>query len=142
MKTMRAYLLASAVGFGFACRAVAGSIAAAPAGEPIMPGEWHLSLTKALAVAQETDIPVLGFWSSTGCSRCSEWSAFAGVLLPGWLGAECQTGCADNEGELLPKPFGMGAYWFLDKVPVERTGGHALILFSAGHPLVIEKAEE
>ncbi|HNX34414.1 MAG TPA: thioredoxin family protein [Kiritimatiellia bacterium] len=70
------------------------------------------------------------------------WSSFAGVLLPGWVGAECQTGCADNEGELPLKPFGMGSYWYRDKVPVEGVGFNTLMSFSAGYPLIIEKAAE
>ncbi len=70
------------------------------------------------------------------------WSSFAGVLLPGWVGAECQTGCADNEGELPLKPFGMGSYWYRDKVPVEGFGVSTLMSFYAGYPLIIEKAVE
>jgi hypothetical protein len=62
--------------------------------------------------------------------------------LPGWVGAECQTGCADNEGELPPKPFGMGSYWYRDKVQVEGFGFNTLMSFSAGYPLVIEKVAE
>jgi len=50
----------------------AGTIAATPADQAIVPGQWHLSLTKALVMAQETGIPVLGFWSNTDCSRCDE----------------------------------------------------------------------
>lgn len=69
-------------------------------------------------------------------------SSFAGVLLPGWVGAECQTGCADNEGELPPKPFGLGSYWYRDKVRVERDGSDRLISFSAGYPLIIEKIND
>ena len=72
MKTKQVTLLGLAVSLFFAVSARAGTIAATPADQPIMPGEWHLSLAKALAVAQETGIPVLGFWSNTGCSRCSE----------------------------------------------------------------------
>jgi hypothetical protein len=70
------------------------------------------------------------------------WASYAGVLLPGWLGAECQTGCTDNEGELPPKPFGMGSYWYRDKVPVEGFGFNTLMSFSAGYPLIIEKVAE
>jgi hypothetical protein len=70
------------------------------------------------------------------------WASYAGVLLPGWVGAECQTGCADNEGELPPKPFGMGSYWYRDKVQVEGFGFNTLMSFSAGYPLVIEKVAE
>lgn len=70
------------------------------------------------------------------------WTSYAGVLLPGWLGADCQTGCADNEGELPPKPFGLGSYWYRDRVPVEGAGNHTQMSFIAGYPLVIERALE
>jgi len=70
------------------------------------------------------------------------WTSYAGVLLPGWVGAECQTGCADNEGELPAKPFGMGSYCYRDKVPSEGTGLPVMIPFKTGYPIIIEKALE
>jgi hypothetical protein len=66
-------------------------------------------------------------------------ASYAGVLLPGWVGAECQTGCADNEGELPPKPFGMGSYWYRDKVPVEGLALPNMQSFNASYPIIIEK---
>jgi len=50
----------------------ASTVAATPADQPIVPGEWHLSLSKALAMAQATGIPVLGFWANTGCQNCAD----------------------------------------------------------------------
>lgn len=67
---------------------------------------------------------------------------YAGVLLPGWFGGECQTGCGDNEGELPPKPFGMGSYWYTDRVPVEGIAPPGMQRFKAGYPFVIEKTLE
>lgn len=67
---------------------------------------------------------------------------YAGVLLPGWYGPACETGCADNEGELPRKPFGMGAYWFRDKSTVEKNSREVLIPVNVGYPLVIEKDVE
>jgi hypothetical protein len=61
-----------AVNLGFALSAGAGTVAATPADQPVVPGEWHLSLPKVLDVAQARGIPVLGFWSNPGCSRCAQ----------------------------------------------------------------------
>lgn len=69
-------------------------------------------------------------------------AGYTGVLLPGWYGPACETGCADNEGELPHKPFGMGAYWFRDKCTVEKNSREVLIPVNVGYPLVIEKDAE
>ena len=49
----------------------ASTIAATPADQPVVPGEWHLGLSNVLATAQATGIPVVGFWSNTGCDKCA-----------------------------------------------------------------------
>lgn len=64
-------LAVAAAVLAFARVAAAGTIAATPADQPIVPGVWHQSLTKALAMAQETGIPVVGFWANTGCDKCA-----------------------------------------------------------------------
>lgn len=66
MKTARTSLMVLAAAGCLALRVAAASIPATPADQPIVPGEWHLSLSKALAMAQETGIPVLGFGPTPG----------------------------------------------------------------------------
>ncbi len=42
-----------------------------PAGNPVVRGEWHESITEVLAAAAGTGVPVVSFWSNNGCSRCT-----------------------------------------------------------------------
>jgi len=62
---------------------------------------------------------------------------YEGVLLPGWTG-DC--GCGDEE--LPEKPFGMGAYWFRDRVPVESGGEASIKTVTRGYPIIMQKAAE
>ena len=62
---------------------------------------------------------------------------YAGVLLPGWTG-DC--GCGDEE--LPEKPFGMGAYWFRDRAPVDIGGETSIKAVTRGYPIIMQKASE
>lgn len=64
---------------------------------------------------------------------------YAGVLLPGWVGG---CGCGDDEDELPEMPFGMGAYWFKEKVVLEPPASVRPVSATIiqGYPITIEKA--
>ena len=70
MKKIR-FLTVLFAALSFSLGVQAGMIAATAADQPIVPGEWHLGLSKALVLAQETGIPVVGFWANTGCEYCA-----------------------------------------------------------------------
>ena len=108
----------------------AGTIAATAANQPIVPGEWHQSLAKALAMSEDTGIPVIGLWANTGCSRCDQvidqavntpaftaWRTERQMLMVTGSGAVGLAGevydwtkqAADNDGN-LSYPF-IRVYW-------------------------------
>lgn len=67
-------------------------------------------------------------------------ASYEGVLLPGWTVENCQ--CGDEELDLPLKPFGIGAYWFKDKLPVEDDGKPRLVPVTRGYPLLIDRLGE
>jgi hypothetical protein len=111
----------------------------------------------ALSIPMATDNPTrarLSFTKATGLFRgmCTISfvneldqtktlsASYAGVLLPGWAG-DCG-GCGDSEVELPEKPFGMGAYWFRDLVPVEVGSETRAVPYTQGYPMIIQKRVE
>ena len=104
------------------------------------PTKTRLSFTKATGIFK--GFFYLPFGNSTGVTKKIT-ATYAGVLLPGWVGAEgCDLGCGPLEADLPLKPFGMGAYWFKDALRVESGSRTVMVPFNAGYPLIIEKAAE
>jgi hypothetical protein len=96
----------------------------------------QLSFTKATGVFRGTfRLPFINALSQTQTVSAS----YAGVLLPGWTG-DC--GCGDNEVNLPAKPFGMGSYWFSDRVPVGTAGESRTMSVSRGYPIIMQKVSE
>ena len=68
---------------------------------------------------------------------------YAGVLLPGWTADEgCDLGCGDPVPGFPQKPFGMGSYWYRDKLPVGTGPAVRNVSFTAGYPIIIDKVTE
>ena len=104
------------------------------------PTQTRLSFTKATGIFK--GVFNLPFENSAGVTKKIT-ATYAGVLLPGWIGADgCDLGCGPLEADLPLKPFGMGAYWFKDSLRVETGNRTVTVPFTAGYPLVIEKAAE
>ena len=100
------------------------------------PTGTRLSFTKTTGVFRGTfKLPFISALAQAKTLGAS----YEGVLLPGWTG-DC--GCGENEVELPEKPFGMGAYWFTDRVPVETASGSQMKAMVRGYPLIINKAVE
>ena len=97
------------------------------------PTATRLSFNRSTGVFKGTfRIP---FEGAGGASRVA--AKYEGVLLPGWTRENCQ--CGDDELDLPLKPFGIGAYWFKDRLPVEDDAGLRLVPVMQGYPLVIDR---
>lgn len=104
--------------------------------ETVNPAKARLSLAKATGLFRGSyRIPFVNASTETRTVTAE----YAGVLLPGWTG-DC--GCGDGEVELPEKPFGMGAYWFTDRMPVAVGADIRVKSAKRGYPIIIRKSAE
>ena len=100
------------------------------------PTRTRLSFTKATGLFRGTfKIPFVNADAEVKTLSAN----YAGVLLPGWTG-DC--GCGDEEFELPEKPFGMGAYWYVDKVPVSVGDGSRPMSVTRSYPIIMHKSAD